>query len=254
MSVRTRLDKLMLQYDAIELINLARSLLRLSYREMSEILGIPDSMLCRYANGDLLPSVETAKKIVSKLESVLSLEDILRRNIRCLEGYCNFTELVLSSSVLKLYARRVRQKFGGQGVNKVLTAATDGVPLAVAAALALGAELAIAKQYRDVFVEEFYESTLILEDPPRKVTLYLPRNILKRGDKILIVDDIVRTGRTVQALIDMCRKADACVVGVSILIALGSEWYSRLRCTDAKIDVVLQLPRETCLATCLERS
>ncbi len=245
-----KLNKLLQQYEAIELINVARSILKLSYRELSEIVGVPESVLCRYANGDLIPSLETAQQIINKLESVLSLESVLRRYLRCQDGYCNFTELVANADILKLYARRVRYRFGNCRIDKVLTAAADGVPLAVSAALALNAELAIAKQYRDVFEEEFYESTLVLDDPPRKVTLYLPKTMLKRGEKVLIVDDIVRTGRTIRSLLEICRKAEAQVVGISILIAIGSEWVARLKNADnVRIDVVLQLPRDSCLNT-----
>jgi len=249
MQSKSRLGKLLLQYEAIELINIARSLLKLSYRELSEIVGVPESVLCRYANGDLIPSAETAQQIINRLERILSLENILRRYLKCSDGYCNFTELVTNADILKLYARRVRYRFGSQGVDKVLTVATDGIPLAVSAALALNAELAIAKQYRDVYEEEFYESTLVLDDPPRKVTLYLPKNMLRRGERVLIVDDIARTGRTIRSLLEICRKADAQVVGISILIAIGSEWISKLENIDnARIDVVIQLPRGICLS------
>ncbi len=245
---KSRLSKVAVQFEAVELLNIARSLLKLSYRELSEILNLPESVLCRYANGELLPSPETAANIVNKLENLLSLDSVLKRLIKVREGYINFSHIVTQSDLLKLYARRVKNMFQDLGITKVLTAATDGIPLAVSAAISLDAELAVAKQYKDLFEDNFYETTYITGDPPRKVTLYLPKSMLSKGDRVLIVDDIVRTGRTLQSLIDICKQAEAHVVGISVLIALGTEWLSKLKDVEAKIDVVLYLPH-TCISS-----
>jgi adenine/guanine phosphoribosyltransferase-like PRPP-binding protein len=237
----TRLSRASLQFEAVELLNIARNLLKLSYRELSEITGFQESVLCRYANGDLLPSPETAMTIISKLEPILSLENVLKKVIRVYESFIDFNKIITDSDILKLYARRVKYLFSDLSITKVLTAATDGVPLAVSAALALNADLAIAKQYRDVFEDDFYESTYIVESPPRKVTLYVPKSILGKNDRVLIVDDIVRSGRTIEALVNICRQAEAQVVGISILIALGSSWLKKISNVNAKVDVVLSL-------------
>jgi len=237
----TRLSRASLQFEAVELLNIARSLLKLSYRELSEITGFQESVLCRYANGDLLPSPETAMTIISKLEPILSLENVLKKVIRVYDTFIDFNKIITDSDILKLYARRVKYFFNDLSITKVLTAATDGVPLAVSAALALNADLAIAKQYRDIFEDDFYESTYIVESPPRKVTLYVPKSILGKNDRVLIVDDIVRTGRTIEALVNICRQAEAQVVGISILIALGSSWLRKISNVNAKVDVVLSL-------------
>ncbi len=245
MQLGTRLSRASLQFEAVELLNIARNLLKLSYRELSEITGFQESVLCRYANGDLLPSPETAMTIISKLEPILSLENVLKKVIRVYESFIDFNKIITDSDILKLYARRVKYLFNDLSITKVLTAATDGVPLAVSAALALNADLAIAKQYRDVFEDDFYESTYIVESPPRKVTLYVPKSILGKNDRVLIVDDIVRSGRTIEALINICRQAEAQVVGISILIALGTSWLKKISNVNAKVDVVLSLQGNT---------
>ncbi len=245
MQVKTRLSRASLQFEAVELLNIARNLLKLSYRELSEITGFQESVLCRYANGDLLPSPETAMIIIGKLEPILSLENVLRKIVRVYESFVDFNKIITDSDILKLYARRVRYLFQDLSITKVLTAATDGVPLAVSAALSLNADLAIAKKYRDVFEDDFYEATYIAESPPRKITLYVPKSILGRNDRVLIVDDIVRSGKTVEALVNICRQAEAQIVGISILIALGTSWLRKIGDVNAKVDVVLSLQGST---------
>ncbi len=111
------------------------------------------------------------------------------------------------------------------------------------ASYALNARLAIAKQYKDVASEDFYEVSYIVDSPPRRVSLYLPRHLLERGgDEVLIVDDIVRTGRTLNALIELVNNAGgARLVGVSVLISMSKAWIDKLRNKDIRVDVILDL-------------
>jgi Adenine/guanine phosphoribosyltransferases and related PRPP-binding proteins len=112
------------------------------------------------------------------------------------------------------------------------------------ASYALNAKLAIAKQYKDLASEEFYEVSYIVDSPPRRASLYLPKHLLERGDEVLIVDDIVRTGRTLNALIDMINNAGAKLAGVSVLISMNNSWIEKVRSKGARIDIVLDLSAE----------
>ncbi len=109
------------------------------------------------------------------------------------------------------------------------------------ASYALNARLAIAKQYKDIASEDFYEVSYIVDSPPRRVSLYLPRHLLERGDEVLIVDDIVRTGRTLNALIELVNSAGARLVGVSVLISMSNSWINKLRDRNVRVDVILDL-------------
>jgi adenine/guanine phosphoribosyltransferase-like PRPP-binding protein len=236
-----RLAKVDEQLEAVDSINIARAIYGLTFRELSQLLDIPESLLCRYANGDLLPSLETAALIKERLKSMLDLTEVLRRSIVVKEGFVDLNNVLLNPHVLRLYQRRVKELFSDLPINIVLTAATDGIPLSVMASYALNARLAIAKQYKDLASEEFYEVSYIIDSPPRKVSLYLPKHLLNRGDEVLIVDDIVRTGRTLNALIEMIDRAGARLAGVSVLISMSNSWIDKVRSRGARIDVVLNL-------------
>ena len=236
-----RLAKVDEQLEAVELINSAKSIYNLSYRELSQILDIPESLLCRYANGDLLPSLDTVNVIKERLKPMLDLTEVLRRNVTIKDGFIDLNNVLFNPYILKLYQRRVKDSFSDLPINKVLTAATDGIPLSVMASYALNARLAIAKQYKDVASEDFYEVSYIVDSPPRRVSLYLPRHLLERGDEVLIVDDIVRTGRTLNALIELINSAGARLVGVSVLISMSNAWINKLRDRNVRVDVILDL-------------
>jgi adenine/guanine phosphoribosyltransferase-like PRPP-binding protein len=236
-----RLAKVDEQLEAVDSINIARAIYGLTFRELSQLLDIPESLLCRYANGDLLPSLETAALIKERLKPMLDLTEVLRRSIVVKEGFVDLNNVLLNPHVLRLYQRRVKELFSDLPINMVLTAATDGIPLSVMASYALNARLAIAKQYKDLASEEFYEVSYVIDSPPRKVSLYLPKHLLNRGDEVLIVDDIVRTGRTLNALIEMIDRAGARLAGVSVLISMSNSWIDKVRSRGARIDVVLNL-------------
>lgn len=51
-------------------------------------------------------------------------------------------------------------------------------------------------------------------------TLCIHADALKPGDKVVIVDDLLATGGTVKATINLCEKLGATVVGVACLIEL----------------------------------
>lgn len=236
-----RLAKVNEQLEAVDLINMVRSIYNLSYRELSQILDIPESILCRYANGDLLPSLNTVDIIKDRLKVMLNLTEVLRRSITVKDGFIDLNNILFNPYILKLYQRRVLEVFSGLSINKVLTAATDGIPLSVMASYALNAGLAIAKQYKDVASEEFYEVSYVTISPPRRVSLYLPKQLLGLGDEVLIVDDIVRTGKTLDALIKMIRDAGARLAGISVLISMDNSWIERIKDLGIRIDIVLNL-------------
>ena len=45
---------------------------------------------------------------------------------------------------------------------------------------------------------------------------------IKKGENILIVDDVVRSGETQKALLEMCKQANTTPVGMFFLISVGN--------------------------------
>ena len=72
------------------------------------------------------------------------------------------------------------------------------------------------------------EETYVLRDSGVTMTLYIPRDVLKKRDSVLIVDDMIKTGETQAALVTLVKKAKAEVSGVYSLIAVGDDWQTKL--------------------------
>jgi adenine/guanine phosphoribosyltransferase-like PRPP-binding protein len=131
----------------------------------------------------------------------------------------------------------------GKRVTKVLTAAVDGIPLATMVANALGVNLIVAKRNKEVGVKAFLDETFVLgRDSGVTVTLYIPKEAIKKRDSVLIVDDMIKSGETQEALVTLVKKSKAEVSGIFSLIAVGEEWKKRLKSgEDSPVEVVTHL-------------
>jgi adenine phosphoribosyltransferase len=74
------------------------------------------------------------------------------------------------------------------------------------------------------------------------MTLFIPKEAIKKRDSVLIVDDMIKSGETQEALVNLVKKARAEVSGVFSLIAVGDEWKKRLKLgSGAPVEVVTYL-------------
>ncbi|MGC8582356.1 MAG: phosphoribosyltransferase family protein [Thermoproteus sp.] len=210
-----RLEKVRLQLDGVNVLRSVKRLLGLTYKELSSLLGLPESVLSRYYTGDMLPSVETASEIVERLFAEYPLDKILSKTLRVYETYVDLTA-TYNPDLWTLYSIYIAKKFGGLKIDKVLTAAVDGIPLAVAVAQRFEAPLVVAKQYKEPGAKSLEVSYI---KGNRVVSLYVPQGLLAKGDSVLIIDDVVRTGKTIRALADLAEAAGSEVVAAAALLA-----------------------------------
>jgi Adenine/guanine phosphoribosyltransferases and related PRPP-binding proteins len=207
-----RLEKVRTQLDGVNVLRSVKRLLGLTYKELSSLLGLPESVLSRYYTGDMLPSVETASEIVEKLFAEYPLDKILMKNLRVYETYVDLTA-TYSPDLWALYSIYIARRFAGLKVDKVLTAAVDGIPLAVAVAQRFEAPLVVAKQYKEPGAKSLEVSYI---KGNRVVSLYVPQGLLAKGDSVLIIDDVVRSGKTIRALADLAEAAGSKVAAAAV--------------------------------------
>jgi adenine phosphoribosyltransferase len=158
------------------------------------------------------------------------------------DGYFDNTYIVGDFNLLRQAAHHALATFAGKRVTKVFTAAVDGIPLATMVANSLGVNLIISKRNKEVGVPSFLEETYVLRDSGITMTLYLPKDAIKRRDSVLIVDDMIKTGETQAALVNLVHKARAEISGVYALIAVGNEWQKKISLPrGCPIEVVTKL-------------
>lgn len=237
----THAEDLKLRLMTIELLRTAKR--QHTYRELSSKTGLPVTVLSRYAKGHVLPNVTRARQLWKTLKKLVGLEVELRRKIHFnSDGYFDNTEIISDYNILRQAAHYALATFAGKRVTKVLTAAVDGIPLATMVANQLGINLVVAKWNKEVGVPAFLEETYVLRYSGVTMTLYIPKNAIKRRDSVLIVDDMIKTGETQNALINLVHKAKAEPSGIFTLIAIGEDWRKGLNLPkECSVEVVTKV-------------
>jgi len=239
--VSTHAEDLKLRLMTIELLRTAKYKRNITYRELASKTGLPVTVLSRYAKGHVLPNTARAKQLWRVLTKLVGLEPELRSRIKFDEdGYFDNTEIIGDFNILQQAANHALANFAGKRVTKVFTAAVDGIPLGTMVANSLGVNLVVAKRNKEVGVKVFLEETYILgRDSGVTMTLYIPKEAIKKRDSVLIVDDMIKTGDTQAALVNLVRKAKAEISGVFSLVAVGDEWKKKLKpSNDCPIEVI----------------
>jgi xanthine phosphoribosyltransferase len=111
------------------------------------------------------------------------------------------------------------ERFAGCGATKVLTAEISGIAPALTTALFLKVPLLYARKTKPVTMTE----PVFVEAAPShtkgmSVFLMCSPEFLTPEDRILIIDDFLASGQTIQALVRMVRHAGAELVGIGALI------------------------------------
>ena len=240
----THLADLKFRLMTINLLKTAKK--QLTYRELSAQTGLPVTVLSRYVKGHVLPSSNRAKKIWKTMESLSGLEDELRRRIRFNDlGYFDNTSIVLDTALLQQAVQHAFSRFAGRRITKILTAAVDGIPLSTLMSDALSVDLVVAKKTKEVGIRDFVEETFIPGNSDMVMSLYIPRGAIKRGDSVLVVDDIMKTGETQRTMINLINKVRADVAGVYVLISIGDQWKDKMRgSSECPLEIVLRISRK----------
>jgi adenine/guanine phosphoribosyltransferase-like PRPP-binding protein len=228
MDVETRVRELKYRMMITDLLKVASE--SHTYQELSEILGLSPPILSRYMRGHVLPSYSRAQGLYEKLMEITNIKDELKKRINFdEEGYFDNTPLVSEITWLKIMSNYALEKFAGRRVTKILTAAVDGIPVASLVANLLGVDLLIAKNMKEVGINDFIEETYIPKGSAIRQSLYVPKTSIRKRDSILIIDDVVRTGETVKALVDLVANQRADVAGIYVLVTVGDEWKEYLK-------------------------
>jgi adenine phosphoribosyltransferase len=190
-----------------------------SYKELSSLLGLSAPILSRYVRGHVLPSTERSEKFIALFRDKI-LKQAITESVRLTpDGAYDMSGVVGNIGLLGQVAQVVYTQFSQAGVQKILTMEVDGVPLAVAVAGAFNVGLAVSKAERELGIEEYYEQRVVYS-PDSVKYLYLRKSSIRKGDHVLIVDDLVRSGVTIEALVGLAEKARAKTVGISVIAAM----------------------------------
>ena len=158
-----------------------------------------------------------------------SLEQVLKDGIRDIPDYPqagvvfkDITPLLADhtgfSQVVEALAAAGKDDDGTPVVDKVVGIEARGFILAAPVALALGAGFVPVRK-KGKLPAATYEESYALEYG--EATIEVHQDAFAPGDRVLVIDDVLATGGTVEACLRLIRRCGAEVLGTTVLLELS---------------------------------
>ncbi len=139
--------------------------------------------------------------------------------------------------------------FAGAGVNKVVTAEVSGIAPALATGIALGVPVVYARKKRPVTMADALEAHAPSRTKGGVTPLYLSPEYVGAGDRVLLIDDFLASGRTILALAELVGRCGAELLGVGCVVEKtfqpGREALKNLNVPVVSLAAVTSLEGET---------
>jgi xanthine phosphoribosyltransferase len=115
--------------------------------------------------------------------------------------------------------REMARRFAHVPIDRILTAEISGIAPALTTALVLNVPVVYARKLKPITMA----GPVFLETAPShtkggEVNLLVSAEFLHAGEKVLIIDDFLATGKTLMALARMVKSAKAELVGVGVVV------------------------------------
>lgn len=111
------------------------------------------------------------------------------------------------------------KRFSGSPATKILTAEISGIAPALMAGLHMKLPVIYARKTRPVTMPDTVYLTIAPSHTKgHMVDLIVSPEYLKKGDKIIVIDDFLASGATIRGLVRLAQAAGAQVVGIGTLI------------------------------------
>jgi len=145
----------------------------------------------------------------------------LTNGILKVDGFINHqVDPVLMDACGVEFARR----FTGVGATRVLTAEISGIAPALMTARHLNLPVVYARKSKPITMpDQVYLTIAPSHTKGRMVELIVSPEYLARGERVLIIDDFLASGATIQGLVRLTQAAGATLVGIGTLIEKSFE-------------------------------
>lgn len=116
----------------------------------------------------------------------------------------------------------IARLFEGKRIDKVLTIESSGIVLGLAAASVLDVPMVFAKKHRSANISaNVFASPVHSYTHNTDYTAIVNKDFLKKGERVLIVDDFLANGAAANGLIDIVEQSGAILTGIAVAIEKG---------------------------------
>lgn len=133
-------------------------------------------------------------------------------------GYLYMTDLLGRPMVLNEIGKMFASAFAERNFDVIMTVETKGIPIAHATAAYLNLPVIIVRRDNKVTEGSAVSINYVSGSTKRIQTMSLARRALKEQSRVLIIDDFMKAGGTVQGMIDLLKEFRATVAGVGVFV------------------------------------
>lgn len=230
---KSKADKMKLRLLASEVLRLIKP--SLSYRDLYELTGLPESVLCRYVRGSVIPSFEHATRILARISLSVDLGHLLRDLVEHEKSpIIDLLRVLKDPYIARLLSIMIYLDLADRKITKIIATAEAVLPIATMLSIEFSAPIVLVKRNKSYPGIQYY-SISVMRGPRDVETLYLDRDLVTRKDSVLVLSDVVYSGKTLEAVLHMLMKSKAEIVDVYVIMGLGSNWMERLKPYNVKV-------------------
>jgi xanthine phosphoribosyltransferase len=125
----------------------------------------------------------------------------------------------MDPALMAAMGKEIARLFAGEKIDRILTAEVSGIGPALMAGVELGVPIVYARKHKPITMREpVFIETAPSHTKGNEVNLMVSPEYLHAGERVLIVDDFLATGKTIYALSQILKRAGAELVGVACVV------------------------------------
>lgn len=157
-------------------------------------------------------------------------------------GYLYMMDLLGNPSIVQKAGRLLASAYIDTKIDVVMTVATKGIPLAYAVASQLNVPVVIVRRDSKVTEGSTVSINYVSGSSKRIQTMLLSKRSLEEGSSVLIVDDFMKAGGTINGMISLLVEFNATVAGIAVLVEaekteerLVDDYLSLIKLSDVDV-------------------
>ncbi len=134
-------------------------------------------------------------------------------------GFLSYSDLLFRPDIAKKLGYMLAENFMDKAPDVVLTMETMGIPIALMTAEALGCQLVTARKQPKLTDGPIITISYASESGRKLDSMSITKRSIRKGQKVLIIDDFMRSGGTIRGMQSLITELEAEHVGTGILIS-----------------------------------
>ena len=153
------------------------------------------------------------KEIMGELIEELSQSDRLLPG-----GYLFMTDILGNPDIMNRVGKVFATAFADKKIDLIMTVATKGIPIAHAIARHLNVPVVVVRRDSKVTEGSTVSINYVSGSSRRIQTMVLSKRSMKSGQRVLITDDFMKVGGTMNGMKNLLEEFDCMLSGVAVLV------------------------------------